>query len=116
MKKQSLILFLCIGILVSINLILLFLFLLPNFELEKIVREEIKNVNIDGNCLEHTIVYEKIFKDLGIDTLRITLRVDEILEDDGMIHLKGHSFLIVYDETGYVILDQKNIGGIKYGK
>ena len=116
MKKQSLkILIILASILVLFNVVYFIILFLPNFELEKIVREEIKNVDIDGNCLEHTIVYEKIFKKLGMETLRITLRVDDILEN-GIIRLKGHSYLIVYDETGYCSLDQKQINCFMYKK
>jgi len=119
MKKVSLklILFVLISVLIvslSISFILIYSNFLHEFEFEKIVREEIKNVNVDGNCLEYTIYYEKIFKNLRIKTTRIILHVDEITLDDGTILLNGHSFLIVYDETGWCSLDQKKINCVKY--
>ena len=82
------------------------------FELEKISKDLRSQIS-EGNCETYTNFYKEAFEQLGIKTYQVIIPVSAE-ENNGVIYLEGHTFLIVYNSDGYCKLDQENIECFMY--
>ena len=80
-------------------------FNVEKFELEKISKDLRSQIS-EGNCETYTNFYKEAFEQLGIKTYQVIIPVSAE-ENNGVISLEGHTFLIVYSSEGYCKLDQE---------
>jgi len=87
-------------------------FNVEKFELEKISKDLRSQIS-EGNCETYTNFYKEAFEQLGIKTYQVIIPVSAE-ENNGVISLEGHTFLIVYSSEGYCKLDQEMIDCFVY--
>ena len=63
------------------------------------------------DCRGWTFVYQTLFNNLGFKNQKVSI---PIKKEDNILY--KHAFLIVYDETGWCSLDQKDINCFVYKK
>lgn len=112
--KSLNILLIGLGTLLILSIILLFVFYQPSSFIKNI-NKAINNADDNWICSEYANYYVKELAKSNISTIKVLLSVDSIA-DSGMIYLKGHTYIIAYNEDGYCSIDGKTKHCIFYEK